>query len=268
MYLCGLKLFLGLMATNDSFISVCDFIGQYAAHLMGAGVHTSRVVRNSKRIGDAFGVEVQMCAFYNNIMISITDGASQETYNKVIGISSHSISFEHNSELSALSWEVYDKHLPLDIIKEKYRKIVEAPRIHPLFVLILVGFANASFCRLFDGDAISMAIVFSTTVLGLFLKQQMIARHINSFITFIVSAFVASLAASTSLIFKDTTSSTAIATSVLYLVPGVPLINGMIDIVEGHVLIGFSRLTEAALLIMCIAVGLSFTLIMVKNSLI
>jgi hypothetical protein len=42
----------------------------------------------------------------------------------------------------------------------------------------------------------------------------------------------------------------------------------MIDIVEGHVLIGFSRLTEAALLIMCIAVGLSFTLIMVKNSLI
>ena len=67
---------------------------------------------------------------------------------------------------------------------------------------------------------------------------------------------------------KGTSSATAIATSVLYLVPGVPLINGVIDIVEGHVLIGFSRLTEAALLIMCIAIGLSFTLIMVKNGLI
>jgi len=258
----------GNMTTDDSFNSVCDFIAEYAAHLMGVGVHTSRVVRNSKRIGEAFGVEVQMCAFYNNIMISITDDETHECYNKVVGISSHSISFEHNSELSALSWEIYDYHLPLSTIKEKYRTIVQAPRIHPLFVLLLVGFANASFCRLFEGDGISMAIVFSATMIGLYLKQQMFAKHINSFIVFIVSAFVASLAASISLIFKETTSSTAIATSVLYLVPGVPLINGMIDIVEGHVLIGFSRLTEAALLIMCIAIGLSFTLIMVKNSLI
>ncbi len=256
------------MTTNDSFSSVCDFISQYAAHLMGVGVHTSRVVRNSKRIGEAFGIEVQMCAFYNNIMISISDDKTGETYNKVVGISSHSISFEHNSELSALSWEVYDNHLPLDEIKERYQKIVDAPRIHPLFVLLLVGFANASFCRLFDGDTISMAIVMSATMLGLYLKQQMLAKHINSFIVFIVSAFVASLAASTSLIFPNTTSATAIATSVLYLVPGVPLINGIIDIVEGHVQIGFTRLTEASLLIICIAIGLSFTLMMVKNSLI
>ena len=59
-----------------------------------------------------------------------------------------------------------------------------------------------------------------------------------------------------------------IATSVLYLVPGVPLINGVIDIVEGYVLTGFARLTEAALLIINIAIGLSFTLLLVKNSLI
>ena len=53
----------------------------------------------------------------------------------------------------------------------------------------------------------------------------------------------------------------------LYLVPGVPLINGVIDVVEGHVLTGFARLTEAALLIVNIAIGLSFTLLLVKSSL-
>lgn len=74
------------------------------------------------------------------------------------------------------------------------------------------------------------------------------------------------MCASTSVIF-DTTSEIALATSVLYLVPGVPLINGVIDIVEGHVLTGFARLTQAALLIVCIAIGLSFTLLLVKNSL-
>jgi uncharacterized membrane protein YjjP (DUF1212 family) len=234
---------------------------------MGTGVHTSRVVRNSKRIGDAYGVDVQMCAFYKNIMITILDKETQETYNKVVGISSHSISFEHNSELSALSWETYDKHLPLATLIEKYQKIVSSPRIHPLFVLILVGMANASFCRLFEGDFISMAIVFSATIIGFFLKQQMLNAKINAYVAFITSSFIASLTASTALIFQ-TTAETAIATSVLYLVPGVPLINGVIDILEGHTLTGFARLAEAALLIVCIAIGLSFTLLLIKDRLI
>lgn len=255
------------MSTDESFLSISNFIAQYASHLMGTGVHTSRVIRNSKRIGEALGVEVQMSAFYNNIMITVTNENTNESYNKVVGVPSHFISFEHNSELSALSWEAYDEHLSLKEIIDKYQKIIEAPKIHPLFVLILVGLANASFCRLFDGDFISMAIVFSATIVGLFLKQEMLKKHINTYMVFILSAFVASICASMALIFK-TTAETAIATSVLYLVPGVPLINGVIDVVEGHVLTGFARLTEAALLIVCIAIGLSFTLLMVKNSLI
>ncbi|KAB6379314.1 threonine/serine exporter family protein, partial [Bacteroides xylanisolvens] len=171
------------------------------------------------------------------------------------------------SELSALSWEAVDNHLSLEELKDKYKKIISAPRIHSLFVLLLVGFANASFCKLFGGDLISMGIVFSATITGFYLKQQMQAKKINHYVVFIVSAFVASLCASTALIF-DTTSEIAMATSVLYLVPGVPLINGVIDIVEGYVLTGFARLTEASLLIVSIAIGLSFTLLMVKNSLI
>ena len=57
------------------------------------------------------------------------------------------------------------------------------------------------------------------------------------------------------------------ATSVLFLVPGVPLINGVIDIVEGYILTGFSRLTEAALLVTCIGVGMSVTMFLVKDNL-
>jgi uncharacterized membrane protein YjjP (DUF1212 family) len=255
------------MRTDENIVSVSDFIGEYAAHLMGVGVHSSRVVRNSVRIGKAFGLNVQMSAFYKNIIMTITNNETKEYYNKVIGIPAHSISFEHNSELSSLSWEALDEHLPLSEIKRKYNEIISAPKIHPLFVLILVGLANASFCRLFDGDFISMAIVFSATITGLFLKQQMQKKHINAYVIFVVSSFVASLCASTSLIFVSTTYETAIATSVLYLVPGVPLINGVIDVVEGHVMTGFARLTEAALLIVSIAIGMSFTLFMIKDSL-
>jgi uncharacterized membrane protein YjjP (DUF1212 family) len=131
---------------------------------------------------------------------------------------------------------------------------------------LLAGFANASFCRLFGGDWISTGIVFSSTLAGLYLKQRMSVR-LNHYLVFILSAFIASLCASTSLIF-ETTSDIALATSVLFLVPGVPLINGVIDIVEGHTLTGFARLTQASLLIVCIAIGLASTLFLVKDSLI
>ena len=254
------------MKTSESLLSQCKFIAEYSAHLMGTGVHTSRVVRNSKRIGEAYGLDVKLSVFHKNIILTIIDQETNETCNEVIDIPAHPISFEHNSALSALSWEALDHHLSFEELKDKYKKIVTAPMIHPLFVLILVGFANASFCKLFGGDLISMGIVFSATIAGMYLKQQMQKKKINHYIIFIISAFVASLCASTALIF-DTTSEIAMATSVLYLVPGVPLINGVIDIVEGYILTGFARLTEASLLIVSIAIGLSFTLLMVKNSL-
>ena len=161
------------MTTNESLISISKFIAGYSAHLMGAGVHTSRVIRNSKRIGEAYGVDVKLSVFHKNIILTIIDNETREACNEVIDIPPHPISFEHNSELSALSWEVYDKHLSLHELSDKFNKIISAPKIDPLFVLLLVGFANASFCKLFGGDIISMGIVFSATITGLFLKQQM-----------------------------------------------------------------------------------------------
>ncbi len=235
--------------------------------MMGCGVHTSRVIRSAKRIGEAFGYVVGISVFQRNIILTLSDEDSHEHYNDVVEIPVLPVSFEHNARLSALSWEAYDRRLPLAVLWKKYRHIISSPAVNPLFVLLLTGLANASFCRLFGGDFLSMGIVFSATICGRFLKQQMEHAGISDYVIFVASAFVASLCASTSLIF-ETTSDIAMATSVLFLVPGVPLINGVIDIVEGHVLTGVSRLIQASLLIVCIATGLSFTLMLVKSSLI
>ena len=142
------------MKTGESLLSIGKFIAEYSAHLMGAGVHTSRVVRNTKRIGEAFGLDVKLSVFHRNIILTIIDKETNEACNEVIDIPAHPISFEHNSELSALSWEALDNHLSLEELKDKYKKIISAPRIHSLFVLLLVGFANASFCKLFYGDRV------------------------------------------------------------------------------------------------------------------
>lgn len=254
------------MYSSGELKEITRFLLEYANRLMGSGVHTSRVVRNTVRIGESLNVDVKMSILQHTMVVSVFDKNGMEACNEVSVIPEFPISFELNAELSALSWEAFDRHLTLEVLREKYNRIISRPKMDPLCTLFLVGFANASFCALFGGDWTARGIVFSATLIGFYIKQVMQKRHVNQYIVFVVSAFVASLAASSSLTL-DTTSEIAIATSVLYLVPGVPLLNGVIDIVEGHVLTGCSRLIRALLLVTCIAVGLSCTLMLVRNSL-
>ena len=266
------------MKTRQELTEILDFIADYATYLLASGVHTSRVIRNSQRIGQSQGVDIQLSSFQKSTILTVRDDATGEAVTRVVKIPALPISFERNSDLSALSWDALDDRLPLDEIRRRYGELIDKPRIDPIFVLVTVGLANASFCRLFGGDWTAArivsgggrwtaaGIVFTATLVGFAARQRMQAHGVNHFLIFIISAFMASLCASAALRF-DCTAETALATSVLYLVPGVPLINGVIDIVEGHILIGFSRLINALLLIICIAIGLSATLLMVKNSL-
>lgn len=254
------------MKTKEQLTDVLEFVAEYATYLLASGVHTSRVIRNCQRVGASQGVEIQLTSFQKSTILSVHDNQSHEVITRVVRIPTLPISFERNSDLSALSWDAVDDHLPLDEIRTRYQAMIAKPYIDPIFVLITVGLANASFCRLFGGDWTAVGIVFTATLVGFAVKQRLQAHALNHFLIFIISAFIASLCATAALRF-DCTAETALATSVLFLVPGVPLINGVIDIVEGHILIGCSRLINALLLIICIAIGLSATLMMVKNSL-
>lgn len=254
------------MKTKAELKAIAQFVAEYATRLMGSGVHTSRVVRNSKRLGEALDVRVMVSAFQKVVTFSVHDDESGEVYSEVVDIPPLPISFKLYAELSALSWDAYDGRLSLDQIRERYEAIIAKPPLDPRLVLLLVGFANAAFCRLFGGDWCAVGIVFAATLLGFYLKQRMQKRGFNHYVTFIGSAFAASIVASVATLF-DTTSQIAIATSVLYLIPGVPLINGVIDIVEGHALNGIARLTSALMLVVCIAIGLSCTLVIVQKGL-
>ena len=254
------------MKTQAELTELLDFIGEYATYLLGSGVHTSRVVRNARRIGASQSVDVRLTTFQRTSILTVREEGNPQVVTQVVEIPHLPISFERNSDLSALSWDACDLRLSLAEIRRRYDEIVARPRLDPIFTLILVGLANASFCRLFGGEWCAVGIVFTATLLGFYLKQRMQAKGFNHYVIFIASAFAASMYASVAMIF-DTTSEVAIATSVLYLIPGVPLINGVIDIVEGHVLNGIARLTSALMLIVCIAVGLACTLMIVKNGL-
>lgn len=91
-----------LMRKKDELKSIAKFISEYATRLLGSGVHTSRVVRNSKRIGESLDVQVRMTTFQKTIVLTIYESESDEVYTEVIDIPVYPISFELNSDLSSL----------------------------------------------------------------------------------------------------------------------------------------------------------------------
>ena len=126
---------------------------------------------------------------------------------------------------------------------------------------ILVACANAAFCRLFEGDATAMGLVFIATLAGFYLRQLLVRWRVDGKIVFFLCAFAASLLAAPGVLFHwGTTPQTALAASVLFLIPGIPLINAMLDIMDGHALMGFARAVQASILIACIALGLALTM--------
>ena len=246
------------MENHKELKSVAKFISDFSTCMMAVGAQTSRIERNALRIAKAYHLKAEMLFFQKTMVMTLWDSRNEHSYSMVSRIKPMPLNFEINARLSHLSWRIHDEHIPLNRASKLCQRILDRPRVNPWIVLWLVSFANASFCRLFHGDFISMAIVFVATFIGFFFKQQMQKWHWNEFAVFILSAMFASAFGSLGYLCNwGTTPDMALGTSVLYLIPGVPLINGVMDIIDGHIVTGCCRLFKAALLVSCIAIGLS-----------
>lgn len=209
------------------------------------------------------GYHVNLLIFPQTLSITLQDEGLNHSYTYIKKTPGIPLNFKINMKLSQLSWSAFDEHLPLTEMWRRLKEIVAEKRESPWTVLILVSFANACFCRLFDGNATSMTIVWIATFVGFYIRQQLSKRGMNHLAVSVICAFVSTLIGVTDfLYFHGGTEDMSLGTSMLYLVPGVPLINGVMDIVDHHVLNGIARLAKALLLIICIALGLSATVIL------
>jgi len=132
-----------------------------------------------------------------------------------------------------------------------------------MIILCFVGLAGAAFCYTFGGNTIEMLITFGATFCGLFVKQQLTKYSINPYMCIYLAALVASLF--TGAFHKaglNVNLEHAFSTCVLFLIPGVPLINCFSDLIDGNILNGVVRGVNALIIALAIALGLSTTIIM------
>ncbi len=245
------------------------FLLEYAGALLAAGVHTARCVRSVNRIAEAYGCKIAIIISQKNISMSLVDcGEPQLRETAVHRLRPLIFNFSRIGLLSALTWRAMDDHLPLEALRREYRLIM-AMGERPLWIVSLsVAAANAAFCRLFGGDSIAMALVFIGTLLGFLTRRWLTRARLNHYGTVCISAFISSLIVSMGMWFGwRTTADIGLGTSVLYLVPGVQIINTLMDLINGYTLNSYQRGIASLISIICIAIGLALTLLLVDATL-
>lgn len=238
---------------------------QTALLLLQHGAESTVIVQMTNRLGLALGVDSVECALTPNAVIVTTlyQGHCITTARKNVdkGINMSVVTEVQRIVITA-EHKIYD----LEQVRSKLEKIY--PYKYPAHVVaLMVGLSCASFAHLSGGDYIIFALTFVASTFAMAVRQQLAKLHYNPLIVFACTAFAASMIAGVGLKYQwGNDPQIALASSVLLLVPGFPLVNSIADILKGHINMGLARWTMATVLTFGACIGIVFALSMLHTS--
>jgi uncharacterized membrane protein YjjP (DUF1212 family) len=227
------------------------------AILMSSGANTTRIRTTISRISEAFGYSTELLVTHRAIMLSVSDDAQNSFFSSLKRTSPHGVNFKVVSGVSRMSWRIVEEKWNIEQIKVELDRLESLQPYPRILILLLVSLAGSSFCRLFGGHWIEMGVVFIATFAGLLVRQETVKKNFNPYLCVYFGAAIASLISGLSVkLGWGSMPETAFATSVLFLVPGVPLINIFIDLMDGNLMNGTLRGINGLIISFSIALGL------------
>ncbi|TLD96995.1 threonine/serine exporter [Helicobacter jaachi] len=237
---------------------------------MANGAYTSRVIKCTQRIGSAYGYDVSMVVWIKSITLTLyqkdnyANRRTQVCQNPPLGAN-----FRIISELSALSWQIYDENISLKEAEVRYKHIMQERNFGFVSSLLFASIANATFCKLFNGDVGAQVCVFMGTFAGFIVRYILGKLHVDIRAMYVIVSFVCSFVAYIGVHFGLTkTPEIAVGFSILYLIPGVQIINSLADVLHEYTLMAISRGVNMGIFLICIAVGAYLTLSITQVTLI
>ena len=225
--------------------------------LLSSGASCSRIRITMRRLASAFDYIAYISIQPKSISLTLNDEDDNTFFNGMRSIPAQGVNFKTISGISRLSWNAVENELTIAEIKEELHRLQALPHYPRLIILIFVSLAGSAFCFSFNGTMPELAIAFGATFCGLFVRQEAIKKKFNPYICIYSGALVATLFAGAFIkAGLNINLEHAFATSVLFLIPGVPLINSFTDLIDGNILNGLVRGINALMFSLAIALGL------------
>ena len=242
---------------------LCKLLLEIGALLMSSGANSSRIRITITRIANSYGYNAELLITHRALMLTLFDEEKDYFFSRLKRTSPHGANFKMVSGISRMSWKIVEEKWDLNQIQQELDRLKSLPHYSRLTTLLMVGLAGASFCRLFGGSYIDMLIAFSATVAGLFIRQEAVKQAFNPYLAIFFAALSSSvIAGATVKLQLGTHPDFAFATSVLYLIPGIPLINSLSDLLDGNLMNGIVRGMNGLIIALSIAAGLLCAILM------
>lgn len=229
--------------------------------LLQNGASSERVEETVHRLGTGLGCD-WLDVLVSTNMVTVTAVSAEDFRTKTRRVVHLGVNFAAVSALNDLGRRVSNGALDRFQVRAELERITQTPAQFNRWVIVLmVGLACAAFSRLFGADWVAFAAAFGAAVVAMLVRQTLLRHYFNPYLITFVCAFVAgSLTGLVALFDLTNTPDAAIYASVLLLVPGVPLINAMQDLMRGYTVNGVARGTTGVIISLAIALGLILAL--------
>lgn len=243
--------------------------------LVESSADTSRIMRNMKRTAAYLGLneeQLHIHITYNMLMVNLSDGT--HSFSKFQRCDKHGIEMHAISDISKLSWSAIKEDYSLDRYEEELNKIATRKRSYTHWqVAIAAGFACGGFCIQFGCDWPAFFYASIAAALGFRLRVKLndigsnmyaniaMAAFVATILawllgTFASSNFVASLPPLLSHVLHTNTPWHPLMACTLFLVPGVPIINFVNDVLDNNIEVGIIRGINTILIVTAMAFGI------------
>jgi len=235
--------------------TVLNLLTEIGEMMITSGAHTARIIRNLERIAQGLGYHSELVLTYTGIVISIYKQDKFKAHTLARTVKGKGLNFETVSEISILSWDVFENKISIPEIKAILKQIKEKKVYSNLQLYILAPLASVALCMLFDGDWLQSLIVYFSTLFGYYARRTLMLRHHNHMFAFFIGATISTLFIHLSGVVFNIQVKEALVVSVLYLIPGAVMINSFIDYLEGYFESGTARFIYSLMIVLMIAFG-------------
>ncbi len=232
---------------------------------------TSRVLRNMKRVAAFLGFHeknLHISINYDIILANLSD--EYHSFTKFRHCEGHSVNLWAIMKVSKLTWNCIRDDYSLERYEEELAAIRNHKRNYtPWQVAIGGGFACGGFCIQFGCDWTAFFYASIAAILGFRLRMWLGAKKMNAYVSIAVAAFVSTILAWGFMLLsthtgvgwlRSDTPYHPFMACALYIVPGVPLINFVSDMLTSHVKTGIIRAVNTLLMVLAMAFGIAFAI--------
>ncbi|MDS4041114.1 MAG: threonine/serine exporter family protein [Candidatus Competibacter sp.] len=238
-----------------SLSSMVDLLVQAGSLLLQHGADAGRVEVSLEQMEPGLGIErIDAVVMSKTILLTATRQDAHHT--RVARVPIVGVNMNILSEVEQLLGRFQQGQVTPEQLALELDRIATLPHHYSRGAIVAAtGLACAAFCRLFGGDWAALAVTGVAASVAAWVRMGLNRRQVNYFLVVLITALTASLVAGSALWLSQTPQS-ALTAAVLLLVPGVPLINASVDVLQGHISAGLARATTSLVVFLGIALGL------------